>query len=81
MRCRKYPDYASALAACGPDEVVAMYLREYPDGRREVIEYGVGPAVVEIDQGEGREPVRQPFGDLSENWWSVVEHQATRERA
>jgi hypothetical protein len=80
MPCRAYPDAASARAACRPGEVAAARIREYADGHYEVIEWGVVPAEVVIDQGEGREPVRQPFGELSENWWSVVESEATRER-
>jgi hypothetical protein len=80
MPCRAYPDAASARAACRPGEVAAARIREYADGHYEVIEWGVVPAEVVIDQGEGREPVRQPFGELSENWWSVVASEATRER-
>jgi len=80
VRARGYPDEQSARAAVREGEVVAAQVREYGDGHREVIGWGVIPAQVEIDQGEGREPVRQPIGEFSENWWSFVESQATKER-
>lgn len=73
--CREYPDRATAEANKGPDEHVVAVKRS--DG---VIAWGVIPAFIEIDQGEGREPVRQPAGEFLANWWSEVEAQVQRER-
>lgn len=77
---RSYPTREAAEAGRREGELVAARYREYPDGRREVIEWGVVPARVEIDQGEGREPVRQPGGELIANWWNFAEDEVRRER-
>lgn len=74
MRCREYPDQASARAGVGVGEVVVAVQRS--DGS---VQWGVAPLVVELDQGELREPVRQPFGLFAETWWSEVEEQARKE--
>ena len=73
MRCREYPDEQSARAGCAEGEV-PMYVRK-SDGS---VEWGVIPAQVVLDQGEGRSPVRQPTGEFLAHWWSEIE--ALRER-
>jgi hypothetical protein len=72
---RAYPDEAAARAGCEPccEQVVAFRSLHG-------VEWGVIPAVIELDQGEGREPVRQPADEFVANWWSEVEEQARRER-
>lgn len=75
MRCRSYPDEAAARAGVKPGEHVVAVQRS--DG---TVEWGVIPAEVVIDQGEGRVPVRQPTGEFLASWWSEVELQARRER-
>lgn len=73
---RAYLDEQSARAGCEPccEQVVAV---KRHDG---AVEWGVIPVLVEIDQGEGRVPVRQPGVDFVANWWSEIEAQVTRER-
>ncbi len=84
MRCPKHPpaahsrayeDEASALAGCEPccEQVVAV---KSSDG----LQWGVIPVLIELDQGEGRNPVRQPADEFVANWWSEIEMQAHREQ-
>jgi hypothetical protein len=73
VRCREYSDEQSARAGVRDGEVV-MYVRR-SDGS---LQWGVIPAQIEIDQGEGRDPVRQPAGEFLAHWWSEIE--ALRER-
>ena len=73
MRCREFPDRLLAEAARGEDEVLVAVRQS--DG---AVTWGVIPAFVEIDQGEGRDPVRQPSGEFLAHWWSEIE--AARER-
>lgn len=75
MKARSYPDEQSARAGCQPDEEVVAVRRS--DG---TVNWGVIPAFVVLDQGEGRVPVRQPTREFLAAWWSEVEEQARRER-
>jgi hypothetical protein len=75
MRARPYPDEQSARQGVKDGELVVAVKRS--DG---VVEWGVIPALVELDQGEGREPVRQPAGEFLASWWSEIQDQVNRER-
>jgi hypothetical protein len=74
--CRGYPSEEEARAGCEPCCEQVVFVR----GVDSVVHWGVIPLVVELDQGAGREPVRQPAGDFVASWWSEVEEQARRER-
>ncbi len=85
MRCVKHPpaahsrayeSEAAARAGCEPccEQVVAV---RASDG----LQWGVIPVLIEVDQGEGREPVRQPGVELIANWWNFAEEEVRRERA
>jgi hypothetical protein len=73
---RAYPDEASARAGAESCCERVVYVK---DAAGDVV-WGVIPVLVELDQGEGRVPVRQPADEFVANWWSEVEEQARRER-
>jgi hypothetical protein len=73
---RAYPSEAAARAGCESCCERVVYVK---DAVGDVV-WGVIPALVEVDQGEGRSPVRQPADEFVANWWSEVEEQARRER-
>jgi hypothetical protein len=74
---RAYSSQQAAILGCEPCCEVVRGVR---NERGEVIQWGVIPAVVELDQGEGREPVRQPADEFVANWWVELYEQARRER-